>query len=242
MVTHPVDCTKQYSMTDASTDTPHQSRSERRAIREALLGAALPLAAFDGWSRTTFDAAAREAGISADNALLACPRSELDLVIFWSHQMDEQAARAIRDTDIAKMRVRERVAFCLTARLEAIGEHEEAARRARARLLLPDAASEGPQLVWRSCDTVWRAIGDHSTDFNFYTKRAILSGVYTGTLSLWLQDDSADKSRAKQFLDDRIENIMQYEKTKWKWREFTSKMPDLAGLLGKMRHGSGPGS
>lgn len=229
-------------MTDTASDNAHQSRSERRAIREALLEAALPLAAFDGWSRDMFDQAAREAGIKPDTAVLACPRRELDLLILWSHRMDEQAARTIRDTDISKMRVRERVAFCLTARLEAIGEHEEAARRARARLLLPDAASEGPQLVWRSCDTVWRAIGDHSTDFNFYTKRMILSGVYTGTLAMWLQDESADKSRAKQFLDDRIENIMQYEKTKANWRELTAKMPDLAEMLGKMRYGGGPRS
>ena len=56
--------------------------------------------------------------------------------------------------------------------------------------------------------------GDVSTDFNFYTKRAILMGVYSATLMRWFTDDSADGSATDAFLAARIENVMQFEKLK----------------------------
>jgi ubiquinone biosynthesis protein COQ9 len=61
---------------------------------------------------------------------------------------------------------------------------------------------------------MWRAAGDTSTDFNFYTKRGILAGVYTSTLMRWFNDASEDESGTHAFLDARIENVMQFEKFK----------------------------
>lgn len=208
--------------------------------RDAILQSALGIAAFDGWTADSFAAAVKESGVDAGLAHLACPREELDLIIHWSNQMDAQAEKAIFEKDIADMKVRDRVTFCLLARLEAIGPNEEAARRARARLLLPDAVTESASLVWNSCDTVWRAIGDQSTDFNFYSKRAILSGVYGSTLSVWLGESDPEKPRAREFLDHRIENVMQFEKAKWQFRKATANLPDLGSMLGKMRYGFGP--
>ena len=56
--------------------------------------------------------------------------------------------------------------------------HKEAARRAAAMLALPMHAALGAKLMYRTVDAMWRAAGDTSTDFNFYTKRGILAGVY----------------------------------------------------------------
>ena len=218
---------------DTASDLHHTTR-------DAILQSALGIAAFDGWTADSFAAAVKESSVDAGLAHLACPREELDLIIHWSNQMDAQAEKAILDKDIADMKVRDRVTFCVLARLEAIGPNEEAARRARARLLLPDAVTESASLVWNSCDTVWRAIGDQSTDFNFYSKRAILSGVYGSTLSVWLGESDPDKPRARQFLDHRIENVMQFEKAKWQFRKATANLPDLGSILGKMRYGFGP--
>lgn len=207
--------------------------------REQLLDAMLPHAAFDGWTDAVMAQAAGEAGLSEGEVELYCPRGVIDVLETWSRRMDAQAEAAIAEADIASMRIRDRVTFCLTARLEAIGHHEEAAHRARARLMAPDLAAEGTRLAWNSCDRIWRAIGDVSTDFNFYTKRAILFGIYTTTLGLWLNDKTEEKETARDYLANRIENVMQYEKAKWQVKNFTDKLPDPTGLLARMRHGWG---
>ena len=109
------------------TDTATKSRSHKYTTREALLQPMLAHAAFDGWSATSFEAARKEAGISAGDAELACPRKELDLLAHWSRKLDDAVLDAVKAADLASMKIRERVRFGVMARLEALGEHEEAA-------------------------------------------------------------------------------------------------------------------
>ena len=106
-------------------------RSVKDSTRDALLESILPLAAFDGWTDGSFDQACADAGIDKGQARLACPRGSLDLIVRWSRRLDQAVVAAVRDADIKSMKIRERVRFGVMARLEAIGTHEEAARRAR---------------------------------------------------------------------------------------------------------------
>ena len=61
---------------------------------------------------------------------------------------------------------------------------------------------------------MWYAAGDTSTDFNFYTKRATLAGVYSSTLLYWLNDRSPGGEATWGFLDRRIDDVMKIEKLK----------------------------
>ena len=207
------------------------------AGRLALLDAALLHAAFDGWTAATLKAAGEDAGLSAGEVALYCPGGVLDLIETWSRRSDSIAAEAIA-ADPAR-RVRERVTHGVMFRLEAMAGHEDAARRARARLLLPDGLDRGARLIWASADSIWRALGDPSTDVNFYTKRVTLSGVFTTTQAVWLDEDDPAKPRTRAFLDRRIDGVMQFEKVKARWREAQASLPDLAALAGRMRYGGG---
>ena len=222
-------------MTQENTHT----RSRNDATRMALLEAILKHVAFDGWSESSFNTACKEVRISKGDALLSCPRKELDLIEAWSRKLDAEAVKKISVAKITTMKIRERVTFGVLCRLETIAPHEEAARRARARLLLPDAVQDGPKLLWATSDMIWRAIGDQSTDANFYSKRTILSGVYATTLSGWLNEDDSEKPEARAFLDRRIQNVMDFEKTKAQMNKLTADLPDMASILGKLRFGPG---
>ena len=114
--------------------------------------------------------------------------------------------------------------------------HEDAAKRAVSRLSLPDTFGMAPKLGWATSDMIWRAIGDTSTDGNFYSKRTILLAVFTSSLMAWLSDESAGKDKARAFLDARIENVMQFETFKWKMKNKTKDMPNPAEILGKFRY------
>jgi len=138
---------------------------------------------------------------------------------------------------LSEMKIRDRVTQAVLARLNAIGRHEEAARRASSRLVLPDMAAVGVAQIWRSADMIWAAIGDTSTDANYYSKRAILSGVIGATLPVWLSDSSPDKADARAFLDARIANVMAFEKLKWQVKSATKDLPNPAEILGQLRYG-----
>jgi ubiquinone biosynthesis protein COQ9 len=212
---------------------PPPTRAER--ARAALLAEALPEAAFEGWNQATLHRAAAAAGLSEGEVQLYCPGGVLDLLETWSRAADEEARQAIASS--GANRIRDKVTQAVLIRLEQYAGEEEAAGRARARLLLPDALDRGARLLWSTSDMIWRAIGDRSTDANFYSKRTILSGVYASTLAIWLDERDPEKPKTQDFLDRRIDNVMQFEKVKGQWRKASATFPNLAGLASTLRYG-----
>jgi ubiquinone biosynthesis protein COQ9 len=114
--------------------------------------------------------------------------------------------------DLSGLRFRDRIAAAVRYRLE--GADREVVRRGTALFALPQNAAEGARAIWGTADAIWVALGDQSIDINYYSKRAILSGVYGSTALFWLGDTSPGQSETWEFLDRRIENVMQFEKIK----------------------------
>lgn len=219
-------------MTDFDTKT---APSRADSVRAALLDAALDEAAFDGWNARTLSRAAAAAGYSDGEVQLYCPDGILDLIEIWSRQADAGARDVILSSNAN--RIRDKVAGGVMARLDQMAGYEDAASRARGRLLLPDGLDRGRKLVWATSDMIWRSIGDKSTDYNFYSKRTILSGVFTTTFMVWAEDHDPDKAKTRAFLDNRIDNVMQFEKVKGRVQKFTAGLPDLTGLAARVRYG-----
>ena len=90
-------------------------------------------------------------------------------------------------------------------------------------------AAEGARLIWGTADAIWTALGDTSDDVNWYTKRATLSAVYSAAVLFWLGDQSPNQSATSDFIDRRIENVMEFEKVKSKIRESALGKAFLSG-------------
>ena len=154
-----------------------------------LMLAALPNVAFDGWSNSTFVAACREADISERKARLFCPRGALDLAVAFHKWGDDQFKSSFKKQKISELKVREKIKKAVELRIT-IASDKEAVRRGVVLFSLPTHAVEGGRLVWDTSDLIWQLIGDESEDFNWYSKRTILSAVYASTVLFWLGDDS----------------------------------------------------
>ena len=185
---------------------------------DRLLDAALPHVAFDGWSEAAFVAGCEEAGFSLAEGKGIAPRGAVDLAMALHRRGDQAMVLKLAETDLSEMRFRDRVALALRYRVEAM-EDREAVRRASVLFSLPTHAAEGVNLIWETADHVWSALGDESRDGNWYSKRAILSGVWGSTVLFWLGDDSEGKARTFEFIDRRIENVMQFEQLKGAMRK-----------------------
>jgi ubiquinone biosynthesis protein COQ9 len=207
-------------------------------VRDRLLPKALDLAVFDGFTPVMLDRAAREAGVSPAELAAAYPAGVADLLAEWSAKADACAESALAGPEAAAMKIREKVAFGVAARLRFLAPNKEAARRAAATLALPHMAPLASRLVWATADTIWRALGDKSTDFNFYSKRTILSGVWVSTFARWLADESNDMSETRKFLQARIDNVMQFEKLKAKARKYEIDPTGPFSWLARLRYPS----
>ena len=186
-------------------------------IREAtakVLDAARFHVVFDGWSEAMLTSAVAEAGVERELARAAFPRGVIDLAYAFHVAGDEALASDLAARDLGDLRYSERVGFAVFRRLEIAAADREAVRRAASFFGLPIHAATGSKAVWHTADTIWTALGDTSDDLNWYTKRAILSGVYSSSLLFWLGDETDGFAATRAFVDRRIENVMQFEKMK----------------------------
>lgn len=195
-------------------------------LKESLLDAALMHVPFDGWSEATFRAAVADLDADMTAARAACPRGAVDLAVAYHKRGDRAMLDRLASEDLSAMRFRDKIAAAVRFRLEAV-EDKEAVRRGTTLFSLPHQAPDGARLIWETCDAIWTALGDSSDDINWYTKRATLSGVYSSTVLYWLGDDSLQHQATWEFLDRRIENVMQIEEVKAKVR----KSPVLSKLM-----------
>ncbi|MDG0988805.1 MAG: COQ9 family protein [Yoonia sp.] len=191
----------------------------------ALLDAAEVHVPFDGWSQTTFDAAVAEVGMNPAHAKTLCPRGAADLAVAYHLRGDARMVAALDADDLDEMRFRDRVAHAIRVRLA--DADKEIVRRGSALFALPHMAADGAKLIWGTADAVWTALGDTSNDVNWYTKRATLSAVYGSVVLFWLGDDGTGLD---DFIDRRIDNVMQFEKVKAQ----VNKNPLLKPLTGPL--------
>ncbi|MDP2125634.1 MAG: COQ9 family protein [Parvibaculum sp.] len=222
--------------TTARPGTRAGRASHVQAARAKLLAAALPHVAFDGWTPRLMREAAAAAGIAHNEMRLAFPGGTLDLVDYFLADGDRRMEEALATEDLAAMKVRQRITRAVRARIEADVPHREALRRAITMLALPTSGTHGPRALYRTVDAIWRAAGDTSTDFNFYTKRATLAGVYSAVTLRWLSDHSDGFADTWAFLDARIEDVMRFEKAKASVLGMVEKLPDPFALLGRLRY------
>jgi ubiquinone biosynthesis protein COQ9 len=201
-------------------------------LRPRLVAAMIPHVAFDGWSAASVAAGAADAGIDPDVAALVFPSGAVDMAVAYTDFASARMAAALAGAP--PMKVRDRITRAVRLRLEqAEGERETVRRTLTVFAMHPAVAA---RTTWGTADAIWRACGDTATDFNHYTKRATLGGVYAATLFYWLGDDSDGRADTWAFLDRRIAGIMAFEKTKAQVTEATGRLPDLAQLLGRLRY------
>ena len=220
----------------ANTGQPAENIDGFEPARRKLLDAALIWAAFDGWNGAMMDKAARGAGLEPSVVAAAFPGGARDLLRYWSIRADEAMRDAMADPAFSDLKIREKVAFAVNARLDVLRPHKEEARRAAALLALPISGLLGAQLAWKTADAIWRGLGDKSTDFNFYSKRGILTGVWTSVFARWLADDSEDEAATQAFLDARIANVMEIEKAKGRIRKLGLDPAAPIRALAKLRY------
>lgn len=184
-----------------------------RTLPDTILDTALPAIAFDGWTIGVLETAARQAGFDAFAVRRAFPNGPIDAVNHFMARINTQMPEQL-PPDFSALKIRERIARAVMTRLRIMQPHREAVRRAMALYAMPWHARDGLKHGYAIADTIWRAAGDTSTDYNFYTKRLILAKVYAATLTVWLNDGSAELTDTEAFLRRRIENVMQFEKFK----------------------------
>jgi len=203
--------------------------------RAALIGAMLPEVAFDGWTRPVLRAAARRIGIPAAEAVALFPGGTADLVACFSRWADLRMLDRLEAEALDPLRIPERIALTIAARLEIVAPWREAMRRALSVLVLPHHAPLGLRLLYETVDAAWYGAGDRATDFSFYTKRLTLAAIYAATVLYWLEDRSPDFADTRAFLDRRLAEVGVIGRVRKNLETTVERLPNPVRLLRQFR-------
>tara|TARA_B100000959_G_scaffold186051_1_gene194586 strand:+ start:1683 stop:2348 length:666 start_codon:yes stop_codon:yes gene_type:complete len=209
---------------------------ELAPLARSLLAATLARVPFDGWTWSTVETAAGDLGKAPETAGRAFPGGLRGVLSFFLAEADRRMLEALAEIDLEAMPVRQRIATAVRVRLEQATPHREAVRRALALQMTPAYALALPANVAHTVDAMWRVAGDSATDFNYYTKRALLAVVYGAALLHWLDDDTPNQAATWAFLHRRIGDVMRIQKTRNQLDSVIAKatVPIAAALA---RHG-----
>ncbi len=176
--------------------------------KQRILREALDLAEFEGWSEATLTKAAVKAELPPLSAKQFFPDGVLELLQFYTESLNKQLFDDAKNMKLDEMGTTERITELVKARIMLADDHKEAVRRAAGIYALPWNMPKAQRNIWEIADLVWHLAGDTSTDHNYYTKRILLSKVYSSTVIVWLQDESDDYHTSWEFLDRRIQDVL----------------------------------
>jgi ubiquinone biosynthesis protein COQ9 len=205
-------------------------------MRLVLAPAIADAAVFDGWSSAAVTTAAQEHGIDPAVAALAFSGGPMAIIAAWIASIDAAMEQAFASEVLSNQPIRERIRRLVSFRLDMLAGREEALTRALSIMAMPQNAAKALRLGWASADAMWYLAGDTATDYNHYTKRTILAGIYAATLAVFAHDKSAGKAETQAFLARRIDGVMRFEKAKAQLLRPSDEHFSLTRLIGRLRY------
>lgn len=199
--------------TDQSGEEEEDYESEEQ-IQHRILTAALEFVPDHGWTAEAIAEGAQSLGLSSAAAsMFGSDGSELILHFVTqcnarlNHVLEEEQ-KLVQLGQAEKRKTDQFLRDAVETRLRMLIPYIEHWPRALSILLLPQNIPPSLSLLTSMVDDMWHYAGDQSTDFNWYTRRAVLAGIYNTTELVMMQDSSPDFEDTWRFLDNRINDAM----------------------------------
>lgn len=177
-------------------------------IKSEILEAWIKDIPFDDVSWTSLCRIAQSMGHDKNIALELFPQKVPSALSDLSASFDQKMCDQLNDLDITSISIRDRIRNATMTRISIMAEHKESYRKIAVYWANPLRGFAAKKIIWNTADHIWNWAGDKSTDYNYYTKRGLLSGVLATTYIFWLQDNTENAYKTEDFLQRRIENVV----------------------------------
>lgn len=203
----------------------------REDLRLKLVYAALHHVPHTGWDEVALRMAARDLEVADSMSWRLFPGGINQVIQLWNEDTDKKMLSRLKRFKTKDMRIRDRISLAVKVRLQLLDSYKPAVTTTAKYLALPHHALLGTKMMFKTVDEIWHWAGDESTDYNWYTKRGLLAGVYSSTLLCWMNDSSEGYAQTWDFLEKRIDNVMKLGAIPKKITECTKGLPHRIGEI-----------
>ena len=175
--------------------------------KDKFLSKFLKLSSNKGWNMLVFEETQKKLKYNSSLVEELFPRKLDDLILFFNYVTNDKLSRTYKKKRLNKKSIRVSVLNAVKIRFELLNTNKDSIKKSLFFLSNPSKQILSGKLIYKTVDHVWRLIGDKSTDYNFYTKRAILASIYSAAIMIWINDKSYNLDKTFSFLDKSIMNM-----------------------------------
>jgi ubiquinone biosynthesis protein COQ9 len=178
-------------------------------LRKQLFDEIIKNVPFDGWSKEALRNASAALSLEPDYAEHLFADGIIEVVQMLITELDKEMLTRYHAKDRSEFGITKKVKEALKIRFQIMAERKLLFHQTIMYLTLPWNTPKAIKFAWNTADLIWHdVVGDNSLDFNYYSKRSLLSGVYAASLLYFISDNSIKHEDTFDFIDRKINDVV----------------------------------
>ena len=182
-----------------------------------------------GLNKNSLENISKRYGLDINEIELLFPEGNIDLIKFTLEQLNKELEEYCKKIDLIRLPVHKRIKKVLLSKISLMNKNKLFYRSIFLNLLIPKKNFSLSNQLYKSVDQIWFIAGDSSTDFNFYTKRLILSGIYSRVILFFF--NNKDQEELENILDESLKRVSKIPEIKSKLKIFRDYLPKIANFV-----------
>ena len=194
-----------------------------------ILEASKKILMIRSWDEKSLSLISKKTNISANEINLLFPNAFFDLIIFSLDQINIELERKFQTYNILRFPLHLRIKKILMHKFNLMNKNKKFYNKIFFNLLLPSKNQFKLKQLYKSVDIIWYIAADNSTDFNFYTKRMILAGIYIRLMLFFFNNN--DLIKLEELLDKDLKRVLKIPKLKAKFKIVKENIPNIMRVI-----------
>ena len=178
-----------------------------------------------GFTSHTFKNISNKYRLDLKEIELLFPNGNNNLVEFALDQLNIELEDYCKNIDLIRLPIHKRIRKILLSKIYLMNKEKIFYKKIFLNLLIPKKNFSLSSQIYKSVDQIWFIAGDSSVDFNFYTKRLILSGIYSRIMLFFFNNNN--QKGLEELLDKNLNRVSKIPELKSKLNIFKEYFPKI---------------
>jgi ubiquinone biosynthesis protein COQ9 len=184
-----------------------------------------------GLTSKTLDNISDKYDLNINETKLLFPDGKNDLLQFTLEQLNNDLEEYCKKIDLIRLPIHKRIRKILLSKIYIMNKEKKFYKKIFLNVLLPNNKCSVPNQLYKSVDQIWFIAGDTSVDFNFYTKRLILAGIYSRIILFFFNNNN--QNDLEDLLDSNLKRVAKIPELKSKINIFKDYLPNIVKFVKK---------
>ena len=171
----------------------------------------------------------KENNLDLNEINLLFPEGNNDLIKFAINELNENLEKNSKKIDLIRLPLHKRIRKILLLKISLMDKEKAFYKIIFWNFLFTKKHLSVPKQLYKSIDQIWFIAGDTSVDFNFYTKRIILAGIYTRLMFSFFKN--SDQKTLENLLDVNLKRVAKIPKIKSNLKFIKEYFPRILGFV-----------